>query len=105
MRADEKTAARFYSTFKVHKDHEEGKAPPERPIISGNGSITENISAYVDHHLKSLAEQHQSYLQDTPDFLRLVECEVNAGEPLPANAILATIDVVGLYTNIPVDEG
>ena len=35
----------------------------------------------------------------------MVESEVNAGEPLPANAILATIDVVGLYTNIHLDEG
>ena len=61
MRVDDKKAARFYATFKVHKNHEEGKAPPERPIISGNGSITENISAYVDHHIKSLAVQHQSY--------------------------------------------
>jgi hypothetical protein len=70
MRAYTKTAARFYATFKVHKNHETGKAPPERPIISGNGSITENISAYVDHHIKSLAVKHFSFLQDTPDFLR-----------------------------------
>ena len=69
MRADEKAAARFYATFKIHKEHEAGKAPPERPIISGNGSVTENISAYVDHHIKSLAVKHFSYLQDTPDFL------------------------------------
>ena len=68
MRADEKAAARFYATFKVHKKHEAGKAPPERPIISGNGSVTENISAYVDFHIKALATQHSSYLQDTPDF-------------------------------------
>ena len=71
MRADEKAAARFYATFKVHKKHVTGKVPPERPIISGNGSVTENISAYVDFHIKELATQHSSYLQDTPDFWRL----------------------------------
>ena len=79
MGADEKTAARFYATFKVNKKHEVGKAHPERPIISGNGSVTENISAFVDHHIKSLAIKHFSYLKDTPDFLRLLESEVNSG--------------------------
>ena len=37
--------------------------------------------------------------------MRYLESEVNSGEPLPANTIIATIDVVGLYTNIPVEEG
>ena len=105
MRADEKAAARFYATFKVHKTHEVGKAPPERPIISGNGSVTENISAFVDHHIKALAVKHFSFLQDTPDFLRYLESEINSGEKLPANTIVATIDVVGLYTNIPIEDG
>jgi len=36
----------------------------------------------------------------TNDFLRKIK-SVN----LPSNAILATIDVVGLYPNIPHDEG
>ena len=80
MRSDDKTAARFYATFKVYKNHKVGKAPPERPIISGSGSVTENISAFVDHHIKSLAVKHFSYLQDTPDFLRLLEAEVNTGK-------------------------
>jgi hypothetical protein len=105
MRGDEKGAARLYATFKVDEQHEVDTAPPERPIISGNGSVTENISAYVDHHIKSLAVKHFSYIQDTPDFLILLESEINTGEPLPANTIIATIDVVGLYTNIPVEEG
>jgi hypothetical protein len=35
-------------------------------------------------------------------FLRILEAEVNTGDP---NTILATIDVCGLYTNIPVEEG
>ena len=36
--------AKFYELFKVHKSHTPGVAPPERPIISASGSITENCT-------------------------------------------------------------
>ena len=61
---------RFYLNFKVHKPHLEGSTPPERPIISGCGSLTESLGKYVEHHIKDIANKHDSYLQDTPDFLR-----------------------------------
>ena len=47
MQPGEKGPARFYQLFKVHKPHEPGMAPPERPIISGSGSITENLSLFI----------------------------------------------------------
>ena len=43
MDPSEKNAGKFYELFKVHKDHIEGKPPPERPIVSACGSITEYI--------------------------------------------------------------
>ena len=43
----DKNAARFYALPKVHKEHVQGEVLPLRPIISGSGSITENISHYV----------------------------------------------------------
>ena len=104
MIADDKQAAKFYCTFKVHKPHEPMTAPPPRPIVSGSGSVTEKIAAFVDHHIKETSKQHQSYLQDTPDFLRFVE-SINSGPALQSNHILVTWDVVGLYNNIPHDEG
>ena len=104
MTAEDKNPGKFYCTFKVHKDHQEGTTPPERPIISGSGSITENIGKYVEHHIKDLANQHKTYLQDTPDFLRQIE-GINKQGKLPPNAILVTVDVSGLYTNIPQQEG
>ena len=58
----------------------------------------------MDHHLKQISTKHPSFLQDTPDFLRFVE-EINLEGPLPDNSILVSIDVTGLYTNIPQDEG
>ena len=67
-------------------------------------SITENLGVYVEHHIKHIANKHDTYLQDTPHFLRIIE-EINRGYPLPDNAILATLDITGAYTNIPQEDG
>ena len=99
-----KKASKFYCNFKVHKDHDHGELPPVRPIVSVSGGILENPSAFVDHHIKELGTKHNTYLQDTPDFLRKIE-EINENGPLPDNAILVTLDVKSLYTNIPHEEG
>ena len=105
MMTGEKTAGKFYCTFKVHKKHEHGEIPPPRPIVSGVNSIIENIGIFVENHLKQLAVQHSTYLKDTPDFLRKVESEINQQpQRLPKNAIIVTMDVTGLYTNIPQEE-
>ena len=104
MVADDREAAKFYCTFKVHKKHEPMTAPPPRPIVSGSGSITEKIATFVDFHTKEISNKHQSYLQDTPDFLRYIE-QINSGPFITDNHILVTWDVVGLYTNIPHDDG
>ena len=104
MQPWEKGPAKFYQLFKVHKPHEPGKAPPERPIISGSGSVTENLSLFVDNFIKDISTKHPAHLQDTPDFLRAIE-EINQRGPLPNNAILVSIAESALYTNIPQDEG
>ena len=104
MDPKDRVPGRFYCTFKVHKDHKEGEAPPERPIISGSNSITENASLFVEHHIKELGNKHESFLKDTPHFLREIEM-INEEQKLPKNAILVTMDVSALYTNIPQSEG
>ena len=101
---EQKVPGKFYCNFKVHKDHTEGQPPPVRPIVSCCESLTENASLFVEHHLKNIAKEHDSYLQDTPDFLRHIE-KLNRQGRLPPNTILVVIDVVGLFTNIPQNEG
>ena len=102
---DQPAEARAYAMPKAHKDVPEGKnLPPTRLVISGCGSNTENISHYVNHHSKHIPEQLDSYIQDTPHLLRMLE-DKNKGPDLPDNGILVSIDVVGLYPNIPQDEG
>ena len=89
---------RFYLLPKIHKRLHN---VPGRPVISNSGYYTENISSFLDFHLKPLAQKFKSYIKDTNDFLR----KVASLPPLPEDLILCTIDVVGLYPNIPHDEG
>ena len=99
-----KTIAKFYCTFKIHKDHAHGETPPERPIVSGCGSIFENASKFVEHHISKISNTHPTYLQDTPDFLRCID-KINKEGKLSKKTLLATFDVIGLFTNIPKEEG
>lgn len=103
MNPEEKDPARFYCNFKVQKQNEHGNIPPVKTIISGSGSITENISIYLDHHIKHIATEHQTYLQDTPHFLRIVN-KLNQGPKLAPNAMLVTSDITSAYHNIPQDD-
>lgn len=91
-------AGRFYTLPKIHKP---GSPPPGRPIVSGNGSVTEIISSLCDFFLKPLVPTLPSFIQDTTHFLRIL----NALGRLPENAVLFTLDVTSLYTNIPHTEG
>ena len=104
MNPDDKDPAKFPCNYKVHKANNDDKIPPVRSIISSSGSITENISIYLDHHIKDLSTKHSTYLQDTPHFLRVIE-KVNKGPKLPKNAMLVTADITGAYKNIPHEDG
>ena len=88
----------------MHKKYEHKKAPQPRAIISGSGSLTENASLFVQHHVQELSYSHPSYLQDTPHFLREIE-KINEGPLLPNNALLVSMDAIGLYDNIPNKDG
>ena len=68
MDPSKKNISKFYTNFKVHTPHTPMTAPPPRPIISGSGSMTENIGIYVEHNIKHMANKYDSYLQDTPHF-------------------------------------
>ena len=70
-------------------------------MISGSGALTENPSKFCQNYMKQVSKDHASYLRDTCDFLRHIQNIEN----LPSNSVLVTIDVTGLYTHIPRDEG
>ena len=58
MISDDKEAAKFYCTSKLHKKHEPMTAPPSRPIVNGSASVTENIAAFVQYYIKDISKKH-----------------------------------------------
>ena len=85
----------FYTLTKIHKP-----TPVGRPIISGCDGPTERLSAFVDKLLQPIAKEQESYLTDSTDFINFIE-----RTRVPYNAILVSMDVTSLYTNIPQEEG
>ena len=105
LNPEEKSRPRhFYMLPKIHKTTDKwtvpGKIPPGRPIISDCSSESYKISEYVDHHLAPLATSHPSFVKDTQDFIsKISELEI------PKDAMLVTLDVDSLYTNINNKDG
>ena len=89
INADNKSPARFYGNPKWHKFQENMEIIPIRPLVSGSDSLTENAGIYVEYYIKDLANKHPSYIQDTPDFLRIID-EINSGPRLGTNTILVS---------------
>ena len=87
----------FYLLPKIHKNT---IPPPGRPIVSANGCPSERISQFVDHFIQPLVHKLPSYLRDSTHLINLL-----TGLRLPDDAILASLDVTSLYTNIPNTEG
>ena len=85
----------FYTLTKIHKPVSSG-----RPIISGCDGPTERISSFLDHILQPIAKVQKSYLKDTTQFINFIE-----KRKVPNNAILVSMDVTSLCTNIPQEEG
>ena len=89
---------RFYLLPKIHKRLHN---VPGIPVISDCEFYTENISSFLDHHLQPIAQKVNSFIKNTNHVLRKFE---SLGQ-LPEGAIPCTIDIAGLYPNIPHEEG
>ena len=89
---------RFHLLPKIHKKLHN---VPGRPVISNSGYYTENMSAFLKYHLKQIAQKIKSYIKDTSDLKR----KLDALPSLPEDIIPCAIDVVGLYPNVPHEDG
>ena len=90
----------FYMLPKIHKAYV-NNIPPGRPIVSSVGSPTEKISQLLDVILQPIVRKTRSFIEDTPDFIR----KIREIDDVNTSDWLMTLDVVGLYTNIPHTNG
>ena len=100
--------AKFVRFYLLPKIRERLHSVPGRPVICNSGFYTENIYGFLGFHFKPIAAKGyindvssrilSSYIKDTSDFLRKLQ---NLPK-LPDDLILCTIDIVGLYFNIPI---
>lgn len=60
----------FYVVPKVHKGV---IPPPERPIISSCGSLTENVSRIIDEYLYPHIRSLFSLVKDTIELLKIID--------------------------------
>ncbi|XP_056376037.1 uncharacterized protein LOC130273370 isoform X1 [Hyla sarda] len=87
----------FYYLPKVHKNTEN---PPGRPIVSGIGSVSSNLSHYLDLLLHKYVLKLTSYLKDTTDFISSI-----LAVEWKTEYLLVTMDITSLYTVIDHDLG
>ena len=86
----------FYTFTKIHKP-----TPGGRPVISGcDDGPTERLSAFVGKLLQTIAKEQETYHKDSTDFINFIE-----KTRVPENAIIVSMDITSLYTNIPQEEG
>ena len=94
----------LYFLRKTHKPFE-GNMPKGHPIVSGSGTNTERISSvFCDQAVKYQLKDIKTYLKDTPDLLQKINVINDSGE-VPDGTIPISIDLVSMYTRIPLDEG
>ena len=100
---NENRVPQFYVLPKTHKLYNPSLplGYPGRPIVSACGSLTENVSAFIDSILKPFMESLPSYIKDTTDFIN----KIRQLPQLSKDSFLITLDVSSLYSNIPHKDG
>ena len=95
---------RFYTLPKIHKPADKwtipDRIPAGRPIVSDCNSESEKVAEFIDEFIKSKATKHPSYIKDTYNFVESVQ-----DLEIPKDALLITLDVESMYTNILHDKG
>jgi hypothetical protein len=89
--------------FMLPKVHKKVKEPNQifvgRPVVSSCGAPLNRIAEFLDFYLLPEVKKSPAYLKDTADTIRKVE-----GLVLPDDIIVASIDVVSMFTAVPQEE-
>ena len=90
--------SRVSQFYGLPKDHKPGL--PLRPVVSTCESPFSNISLLLERILNQLLEFVPAHMSSTEECID----ELRSLGPLPDNCIVASRDVVSLYSNIPIAE-
>lgn len=99
LRIEHPVIPTFYTLPKIHKNLDQ---PPGRPIVASIGSITSNLSTYVDHFIRPLTEALPSFTKDTGHIVNIIESINSLGDE---EMYLVSFDINAMYTSIPHDGG
>lgn len=95
---------KLYLLPKIHKNPESwtvpNRVPAGRPIVSDCSSESYGAAEYIDFYLNPLSQKHPSYVKDTYAFVELLK-----SVEFPLGAMIFSIDVDALYTNIETSLG
>lgn len=84
---------RLYGLPKIHKPN-----IPLRPIVSCINSPTYSLSKFLSEIIYNTIDQSKYNIRNSYEFKEFI-----IGQTLPQNYILISLDVVSLFTNIPLD--
>jgi hypothetical protein len=92
---------KFYIIWKLHKAAK-ANGLYSRPIASGIGFFTEQMSHYLDSQLKDAVFRHDYVLKDSTQLARILnKLRIVQDEPV----FIAAADVCALYPSIPLQDG
>ena len=86
-------APKFYGLPKIHKP-----LMPLRPIVAGNGSVTENVAKHLAKILNAVKGKNPHSIRNSVDFVNKVK-----DLQVPPSQKMVSFDVSALFTSIPVE--
>ena len=86
-------APRIYGLPKVHK-----ASIPLRPIVCNNIAPSYKISKFLTEIISNVTNSNGFSVKDSWQFREFISHQI-----IPKNHILCSLDVISLYTNIPID--
>ena len=88
------TCPKFYGLPKIHKPN-----IPLRPIVASRNSATYNLAQHLTQILKPLVGNTKHHVLNSSSFIKEIK-----DFHLDPSDVLVSIDVVSLFTNVPVAE-
>ncbi|XP_046395746.1 uncharacterized protein LOC124163008 [Ischnura elegans] len=85
---------RLYGLPKIHKD-----GIPLRPIVNAIGSPTYNLAKYLTGVLSPYVGHCEHHIKNSTEFVKIL-----AGIRLKETDLLVSLDVVSLFTRVPLDD-